>query len=583
MNNNKNSSLIVIMLILMISILALLSVKAARGQEENPGFTEAVIGNSFTHQGRIDRNGAPHNGLCDFRFGLWDAEVGGNPVPNNPFFPKPNPLNVPVQSGIYTVALNFGSGIYDGTALWIETEVRCAGEVDYTLLPRQALRGIPYALGLVPGVRVGPYANPGFQAATSAANTGLGNPIGIVGLAFNGNPTGFTPPAEKSGVFGYAESGHGVYGSALNGTGITGSSNITGVEGFGLYSGVKGESTNGYGVYGTGLTAGVKGLNSGGGFGVQGESNNIGVYGTGDTTGVYGVGETGVFGGGIWGVYGKSSSPGYAGVLGDFSNSNIAIAGIGVLGETDNLNSIGVKGVVQSAGSIGVWGMSTTTGTGVYGTSPSGVGVWGVSSNNFAGYFDGPVQVTGLLYKGGGGFRIDHPLDPANKYLNHSFVESPDMKNLYDGVVTLDESGVAWIDLPEWFEALNQDFRYQLTPIGASMPNLYVAAPILDNRFQIAGGVPGLQVSWQVTGTRIDPYAQANRIPIEEAKPGLQQGTYLHPELYGQPESAGLSALLSQGAPTEFANYQPNIPEIGEQMLPGEQITNPTTSPIQER
>ncbi|MCK4597432.1 hypothetical protein KAU04_05305, partial [bacterium] len=119
-----------------------------------------------------------------------------------------------------------------------------------------------------------------------------------------------------------------------------------------------------------------------------------------------------------------------------------------------------------------------------------------------AGYFSGNVTVTGTLSKGGGSFKIDHPLDPANKYLYHSFVESPDMKNLYDGVVNLDNDGAAWVELPEWFEALNKDFRYQLTPIGAPGPNLYIAQEIQNNRFQIAGGPLGMKVSWQVTGIR---------------------------------------------------------------------------------
>ena len=42
------------------------------------------------------------------------------------------------------------------------------------------------------------------------------------------------------------------------------------------------------------------------------------------------------------------------------------------------------------------------------------------------------------------------------------------MKNIYDGVVTLDVYGEAEVQLPAWFEALNTDFRYQLTAIGAS-------------------------------------------------------------------------------------------------------------------
>ena len=81
-------------------------------------------------------------------------------------------------------------------------------------------------------------------------------------------------------------------------------------------------------------------------------------------------------------------------------------------------------------------------------------------------YFDGDVDVLGTLSKSSGSFKIDHPLDPANKYLYHSFVESPDMKNIYDGNVTTDGSGTAIVTMPAWFEALNTDFRYQLTVIG---------------------------------------------------------------------------------------------------------------------
>jgi hypothetical protein len=203
----------------------------------------------------------------------------------------------------------------------------------------------------------------------------------------------------------------------------------------------------------------------------------------------------------------------------------------------------GVYGRSDSPSGTGVYGLaSATTGAnwGVYGRSEStsGYGVYGfaVSTNagNYAGYFFGNVHVSGTLTKSAGGFRIDHPLDPANMYLNHSFVESPDMMDIYDGLVTLDDAGEAWVQLPDWFEALNRDFRYQLTPIGQFAP-LYVAQEIRENRFLIAGGTAGMQVSWQVTGIRHDPYAEAHRIPVEEEKPPEEQGTYLFPELYGQP------------------------------------------------
>ena len=155
----------------------------------------------------------------------------------------------------------------------------------------------------------------------------------------------------------------------------------------------------------------------------------------------------------------------------------------------------------------------------------------------------GTVHVFGTLTKGAGSFMIDHPLDPANKYLYHSFVESPDMMNIYNGIVVLDGKGEAVVTLPDWFRALNRDFRYQLTAIAAPGPNLYIADEISNNRFKIAGGRPGGKVSWQVTGIRQDAFANAHRIPVEENKPGAEKGTYLHPELFGAPPEKGISAL----------------------------------------
>ena len=144
------------------------------------------------------------------------------------------------------------------------------------------------------------------------------------------------------------------------------------------------------------------------------------------------------------------------------------------------------------------------------------------------------VDISGSLSKSGGSFKIDDPIDPANKYLYHSFVESPDMKNIYDGVATLDALGEAVVQLPDWFGALNKDFRYQLTCIGGFAP-VYIAEKINQNHFKIAGGKPGLEVSWQVTGTRQDAWANAHRIPVEVQKPAQEQGYYIHPELFGQP------------------------------------------------
>jgi hypothetical protein len=105
------------------------------------------------------------------------------------------------------------------------------------------------------------------------------------------------------------------------------------------------------------------------------------------------------------------------------------------------------------------------------------------------------------------------------------------MMNIYNGVVRLNRRGEAIVELPDYFQALNQDFRYQLTSIGRFMP-VYIARKIRGNRFRIAGGKPGAEVSWQVTGIRHDAYADAHRIQVEETKTGNERGTYLHPELF---------------------------------------------------
>ena len=204
-----------------------------------------------------------------------------------------------------------------------------------------------------------------------------------------------------------------------------------------------------------------------------------------------------------------------------FAQSPAGDSGVGVFGAADT--------------GTAVVGLAETSGAGVWGQTDTGAAVVGFAGNlavGWAGVFDGDVNVLGTLFKGGGAFRIDHPLDPENKYLSHSFVESPDMKNIYDGVAVFEDSGEATVTLPDWFEALNQDFRYQLTPMGAPFVP-YVAEEIAGRQFKIGGGVPGKKVSWQVTGVRHDAFANANRIQVEELKSGTAVGTYLHPRAFG--------------------------------------------------
>jgi hypothetical protein len=401
-------------------------------------------------------------------------------------------------------------------------------------------------------------------------------------------------------------SSYGVYGvtasTANFAAGVAGAENATTGEVFGV-AGSTGSSTTGasgvngyessktgqvFGVFGsttsaTNFAAGVSGnanATTGQVYGVVGVSNStttgaaaVNGYEPATTGGVYGVsGSTpstsgsGVVGnatatsGNTNGVAGLDASPNGSGVNGSNSSGTCcfaagvfgqAVGGTGVLGSasaTSGLN-FGVQGISASSAGIGVQAGNTPTGEGV--SLAAGtflvnayVGKTGEFNvdNSGNGFFAGNLTVKGNVSKGGGSFKIDHPLDPANKYLSHSFVESPDMMNVYNGNITTDRHGFATVNLPDYFEALNGDFRYQLTVIG-QFAQAIVARKISANRFVIRTNKPKVEVSWQVTGVRHDAYANRYRIPVEEDKALAEQGYYLHPEVFGQPESKSISAV----------------------------------------
>jgi hypothetical protein len=335
----------------------------------------------------------------------------------------------------------------------------------------------------------------------------------------------------------------------MTGDGIAGSFEIvnTGSASPALHA-----TTNGSGdaVQGEAATRGVYGVAnapSGVNYGVYGESNSvdgIGVYGVatqvfstiGTSYGVYGVHQGFDHGSGVYGETESERVGSYA-IQGNHLNGGVAI--IGESNGSGESISVGVAGSSGRAGGTGVRGMASAqsgVNYGVYGSTNSddGYGVYGTATiGGVAGFFDGAVHVDGFLTKNAGAFRIDHPLDPQNRYLYHSFVESPDMLNVYNGTVVLDAEGEAIVELPSYFEALNRDFRYQLTCIGAFAP-VYIAVEVQNNSFRIAGGTPGLRVSWQVTGIRHDAYAEQYRMEVEVDKAPEERGTYLHPEAHGQ-------------------------------------------------
>ncbi len=280
-----------------------------------------------------------------------------------------------------------------------------------------------------------------------------------------------------------------------------------------------------------------------GGSGVYGYANagatTTGVYGFGDGSsgsGVYGASVSGI------GVYGTTSAGSSgAGLYGTNTNGGAAIIGIGdsnvsptgyFFNNNAFYNAVGMEGHCNAG-----------FGTAGYGR----VGVYGetASRGGFGGYFQGNVQVIGTLSAGSKNFKIDHPLDPAHKYLTHSCIESSEQLNLYTGDTILDSDGRATVQMPDWFEAENTRFHYQLTAIGEAAPALFVAQKMRSNRFEIAGGKAGMEVSWQVTGTRQDAYARAHPLVVETEKTGAEQGKYLYPAENGRPASEGIGSPLA--------------------------------------
>ncbi len=383
----------------------------------------------------------------------------------------------------------------------------------------------------------------GYDSAGTGVS-GSGATYGVYGTATG---SGSTAGVYGSGAYGVQGSGttDGVYGTGTV-NGVFGIGGFDGVVGNGTLDGVQGLGTGAgsTGVYGSGLQYGVQGSATGSGstVGVSGTGAN-GLQGTGTANGVYGTGPNGVYGTGPTGVYGSGTNYGVSGTgpIGIYgtgtTNGGVGIEGLGGEGG----NSGGAGGVfVGAEGNEGGVGATFQGGNAFDFGSAGGDGMsaWpGYSGETpaYAGYFNGNIDVTGSTEDSSSGLKIDHPLDPANKYLYHSSVESSEMMNIYTGNVTTDSEGFATVHLPDWFEAVNTDFRYQLTVIG-QFAQAIVNSEVTNHQFGIRTDKPNVKVSWQITGVRQDAYAKAHPLVVEQAKDTRERGHYIHPELYGAPE-----------------------------------------------
>ncbi|MCW5935165.1 MAG: hypothetical protein KIT45_12850 [Fimbriimonadia bacterium] len=366
----------------------------------------------------------------------------------------------------------------------------------------------------------------------SSATTGFG--VGVTGRADSANGTGVYALASRSSGVNY-----GIYALTNSSSGyagyFVGRTYFSNNAGFGTSSpnhplhAVNSSIEEGVSaVYGEisatnagEMSAGVFGYNKGtqwNGIGVRGHSDGhgIGVYGT--ASGEEGTGVSGhatSTSGSATGVYGTCMSSVGRGILG------IALSGTGsaagVVGQSNSTYGRGVVGWVNS---------TTGTNYGVYGHSNS--------SDGYGVYASGRMGASGTK-----SFQIDHPLHPDTHFLRHFCTEAPEPLNVYSGNVVTDSQGSATIHLPDYFEAINRDFRYQLTVIG-SFAHAIVEREITNNQFTIRTDRPHVKVSWRVEATRNDLWVQRNGFQSEQEKSSKERGRYLHPELYGLPNERGI-------------------------------------------
>ncbi len=537
-----------------------------------------------------DTNGRPLTGTVGVTFLLYKEQTGGAPL-----WMETQNLQAD-KNGHYSAMLGSATAhglpadvFVAGEARWLAVQV--SGQAEQ---PRTLLLSVPYALKALDAETIGGLPASAFMRANSEggaanASAAAGNDAGGSSATLGAAGSGVTKQIAQANQAVKTPGGQVGYLPMFTSANLIADSNV--------FQNTSGVNINGaLNLFNT--KSGNGNVNAAGTVSAEAVLANLsccageavtGVVGTGDALvgesnsgiGVYGSASSGTAG--VYGVLG-SGDPVYSyGVYGENDNTT---GGRGVYGFAKGASGIAVQGYAPGGNAAGVAGSSNTFGSiahsvigatplGVIGDSSTGIAIMAASDAGFplvvenggtkdavfvyaegggyplvaqgnSGYLVldefGNLSVTGAIVGAVKDFRIDHPLDPANKYLSHASIESSEMKNLYDGVAVLDASGSATVSLPDWFEAVNGDFRYQLTAIGAPGPNLHIAQEVSNGHFTIGGGQPGMKVSWQITGVRHDAYANAHPLEVSVEKPEAERGYYLNPELYGAPAEKSLAA-----------------------------------------
>ncbi len=496
------------MKIIFLSLIALLSISFNINAQSPEGFKyQAVI--------RDGSNATITNQAVGMRFSIQQGNIGGSSVYIETFSPTTNAfglVNLEIGSGTI-VSGNFSTIDWANGPYFVETAVDVTGGTTYTVMGTNQLLSVPYAL----------HAKTADNSLNDLVNDADSDPANeIQSLQINGQDLTISGgntimiPSSPSNTLdqAYDQGGPGLgriitidagevelTNATANGIGLRATTTNTGV-------GIISTSSNAANTFSpiqattnatNTLTSAIIGSSSGGAYGVSGQieqtaTGAAGLYGNNlRTTGGYGT-------------YGIGHS--------------------GVVGETNYQLGFGLYG--SNADAIGPLGNSV----GTYGIGY--VGIWGDQSdpNGFSIYANGDFGAAGTK-----AFAIDHPLDPEHKYLKHYSIESNEVLNMYRGTVAFDSNGEVEVTMPDYFDAVNANFSYQLTPIGGFAP-LFIKKKLANGKFVIAGGQLGMEVSWTVYAERNDPYLQQHpeSKEVEVEKEEWNQGKYLQPDLYNKSE-----------------------------------------------